>query len=533
MKLSAKMSLCTALTLICSVLIITGVSLTIFRQQLTRQAMESQEGRMKTFWELLRGKGQEFKVVDGNLLVGEYTINGNFELPDKLKDISGGVATVFMGDTRISTNVMKKDGGRAVGTKLQGKAYDAVIKDGKPYRGEADILGDKYFTAYDPIKNTQGEPIGVLFVGVKKSDYLAAFNKLLVIVSLVSVVAVVVAAGLVQIVIRGRMRKLEELNRIIGEAAAGNIAVRVEDRVQDEIGQLAGSVNKMLQEMSSTISRVVAAAGEVAAAAGNLNCTADQMAHGIELVAAQAGTIACASEEMAGTSNEIARNCSDAADGSRRANETAMAGAAVVTETVMMMSRIAEQVESSSTSIAGLGVRSDQIGAIVGTIEDIADQTNLLALNAAIEAARAGEQGRGFAVVADEVRALAERTTKATKEISGMIKAIQHETKAAVEAMEQGVLEVNAGTAEATKSCDALAEILDQIDSVTNQVHQIAAAAEQQNATSGEISANIQQITQVVQETAGGAQDSASAAARLATLAGDLQKLVKQFKIAS
>ena len=361
----------------------------------------------------------------------------------------------------------------------------------------------------------------------------ASFNGFGAVVIGVSAMVVMASALLGQLVMWRRLGKIQKMGAIIGEAASGNIAVRIEDPVQDEISDLGRSLNRMLQEMNGTISRVIAAAGQVASAAGDLNSNADQMAHGIELVAAQAGTIACASEEMAGTSNEIARNCGDAADGSRRANETAVAGAAVVSETVMMMSRIAQQVETSSASIAGLGVRSDQIGAIVGTIEDIADQTNLLALNAAIEAARAGEQGRGFAVVADEVRALAERTTKATKEISGMIKAIQHETKAAVEAMEQGVQEVNASTAEASKSCDALAEILDQIDSVTNQVHQIAAAAEQQNATSGEISANIQQITQVAQETAGGAQESAAAASRLATHADELQKLVRQFRLAS
>lgn len=348
----------------------------------------------------------------------------------------------------------------------------------------------------------------------------------------VAAIAVAASAVFIQSVVPRRLGKLAEFAAIIDEAATGNIAVRIENTGHDELGQLGESVNRMLQEMNGTISRVIDAAGQVATAARDLNSTSDQMAHGIELVAAQAGTIACASEEMAGTSNEIARNCSDAADGSRRANETAVTGAAVVSETVMMMSRIAEQVETSSASIAGLGVRSDQIGAIVGTIEDIADQTNLLALNAAIEAARAGEQGRGFAVVADEVRALAERTTKATKEISGMIKAIQHETKAAVEAMEQGVQEVNASTTEASKSCDAISEILSQIDEVTNQVHQIAAAAEQQNATSGEISSNIQQITQVVQETAGGAQESAAAAARLASLAGDLQNMVRQFRLA-
>ena len=205
----------------------------------------------------------------------------------------------------------------------------------------------------------------------------------------------------------------------------------------------------------------------------------------------------------------------------------------MVKETVVVMNRIADRVRESARTVESLGTRSDQIGAIVGTIEDIADQTNLLALNAAIEAARSGDQGRGFAVVADEVRALAERTSKATKEISEMIKAIQTETRQAVEAMEKGVNEVENGTAEAAKSGDALQDILIQINSFTMQVSQIATAAEQQMATTGEISSNMMQVTDLIHGVAKGAQDSASAASQLARLADEQEKLIGQFKLAN
>jgi methyl-accepting chemotaxis protein len=195
------------------------------------------------------------------------------------------------------------------------------------------------------------------------------------------------------------------------------------------------------------------------------------------------------------------------------------------------MNSIALRVKSSAKAVESLGSRSDQIGEIVGTIEDIADQTNLLALNAAIEAARAGEQGRGFAVVADEVRALAERTTRATKEISGMIKAIQHETKSAVIAMEEGVSEVAKGSDKAADSGRALEQILQQINDVNGQIHQVATAAEEQTATTSEISNNMMQITDVVAQTSRGAQESAAAANQLSVLAEDLKRIVSQFKI--
>jgi len=181
--------------------------------------------------------------------------------------------------------------------------------------------------------------------------------------------------------------------------------------------------------------------------------------------------------------------------------------------------------------VESLGTRSDQIGAIIGTIEDIADQTNLLALNAAIEAARAGEQGRGFAVVADEVRALAERTTRATKEIGEMIKAIQNETKGAVAVMEKGVQQVEAGTSEAAKSGKALQDILEQINNVAMQVNQIATAAEEQTATTREISNNIQQISDVVEMGAKGSLEISGASSNLSKLSVDLQDLVRKFRL--
>ena len=220
-----------------------------------------------------------------------------------------------------------------------------------------------------------------------------------------------------------------------------------------------------------------------------------------------------------------------AAEGAERANQAAEHGSEVVAKSITVMHRIAERVQSSATTVEALGRRSDEIGAIVGTIEDIADQTNLLALNAAIEAARAGEQGRGFAVVADEVRALAERTTRATREIGQMIKAIQQETKTAVSAMEEGVHEVEQGTEEAARSGEALRNIQDEINSLHMQVQQIATAAEEQTATTSEISNNIHNITNVAQSTVEGARKTSSAAQHLTRLSGELERLVGQFKL--
>ena len=311
----------------------------------------------------------------------------------------------------------------------------------------------------------------------------------------------------------------------------GDLTHRLEEDRKDEFGELAHWFNRFVDNIHGIISQVASNTSQVSAAASQLHSTAEQIATAAEEVACQTVTVATASEEMSATSNDIAHNCSLASEISGRANQTATGGSQVVQETLEGMQNIAERVQESARTVESLGARSDQIGAIVGTIEDIADQTNLLALNAAIEAARAGEQGRGFAVVADEVRALADRTTRATKEIGEMIKAIQRETAGAVGSMENGVREVEKGMESSRKSGEALQQIVDAIGEVSMQVHQIATAAEEQTAVTGEISSNIHQITDVVSDTARGAHETATAASQLSSLAGELQRLVGRFKL--
>lgn len=320
--------------------------------------------------------------------------------------------------------------------------------------------------------------------------------------------------------------KVDELGR--GE---GDLTQVIPVTSEDELGNLAVGINSLISKIHGIISQISYNAGALSTAADRLLTNSVKMSAGINEAVAQTDMVATASEEMAATSTDIARNCVGAAAESTRASNSSATGAKVVEATVGVMARIADKVRESAGTIESLGSRSDQIGEIIGTIEDIADQTNLLALNAAIEAARAGEQGRGFAVVADEVRALAERTTRATREIGEMIKVIQNETKSAVVSMEEGVREVELGTTETAKSGKALQDIMDEIGAVVMQVNQIATAAEEQTATTSEISSNIHQITAVVQEAARGAQESSGSANELAALANDLKRLVGQFKL--
>ena len=318
-----------------------------------------------------------------------------------------------------------------------------------------------------------------------------------------------------------------ELEEIAQQVAGGDLTVRL---VPGRTG-IYEAMRRMVDGLRQVMDQVNRSALEVSAAAIELHANATHTAQGSHEVVNQAGTVAVASEEMSSTSTDIARNCHLAADSSGRASASAQSGANIVRATVEGMNRIAEKVRSSAGVVERLGTRSDQIGEIVATIEDIADQTNLLALNAAIEAARAGEQGRGFAVVADEVRALAERTTKATREIGTMIKGIQQETRQAVRAMEEGVEEVERGTGDAARSGQALEEILTQIDEVTSQINQIATAAEEQTATTQEISNNIQEISDTVQVSARSAQEISGASSQLSRLSVEMQEMVQRFRL--
>jgi methyl-accepting chemotaxis protein len=248
-------------------------------------------------------------------------------------------------------------------------------------------------------------------------------------------------------------------------------------------------------------------------------------------VSQQASSVSVASEEMSVTSNEIACNCVHVATTTEQTSATARAGALVVNETVNGMMIISEHGRRTSKTIEALGASSEKIGDIVNTIEDIADQTNLLSLNAAIEAARAGEQGRGFAVVADEVRILAERTSRATRDIAVMIKTIQKENSTTVKAMQQWVNEIEQGVASSHKSGDALENILTQIGEVSMQVHQIATAANEQSSTTTEVARNLQQINEVVNYTAESAIKTADAASQLVQQAKELQQFVGRFKL--
>lgn len=328
---------------------------------------------------------------------------------------------------------------------------------------------------------------------------------------------------------RGLIAYMKDLAGAAESIAANDLTVRIEPKsARDALGNsfrtMTTSLTGMVRQLRDNATQLVSAANEVASAS-------EQMSRGAKGQTDQMAQVSSAIEEMTATIVETSKNAGEASEGARGAADTANTGGQVVSETIQGMQRIAEVVRESSESIGKLARSADQIGEITGVIDDIADQTNLLALNAAIEAARAGEQGRGFAVVADEVRKLAERTGKATGEITDMIKGIQDETKEAVHSMETGIQEVDTGRGMADKAGNSLTQIVSLSGSVMEMIQQIATASEEQSAAAEQISKNIEAVTSIARESASGAQQSAAAAEELNRQAEGMRQMVAQFKI--
>jgi methyl-accepting chemotaxis protein len=324
---------------------------------------------------------------------------------------------------------------------------------------------------------------------------------------------------------------IEKTVKAVGEATKGNLTMQIDVKSRDEIGEMGSGFNKFVDNLRRIMVHVAEDSDQISSASNKMQGAIEQVVTAFEQIATQINSIAVASEELSSTSSEIARNCSVAAESSEHSNNAVKAGGIVIDETVSIIKTIAQKVKGLSDVIQVFGTRSDQVGEVVRFINDIADQTNLLALNAAIEAARAGEQGRGFAVVADEVRKLAERTTEATREIAITINAMQSETKSIIESMDESLKEVEIGMEKASKSKEFLNDISNQIDTVNTQINQIAVAVDQESTTTNQTADNIQQVSHVMNNASQKVHETMPAALEVGRVAEALETMIKQFTI--
>lgn len=328
-------------------------------------------------------------------------------------------------------------------------------------------------------------------------------------------------------VIRPLSRAVDVSNAI----ANGDLTVKIASDSQDETGQLLHSMDNMTHNLKNLIAEMKSTSDNLASASEQLSASSEEMSKGVISQSDRSMQIASAAHEMSQTVVEIARNASNIAASATNTAKSAKEGETIVDKSVSEVKDIAATVSESSKVMVSLGERSKQIGDIIRVISEIADQTNLLALNAAIEAARAGEQGKGFAVVADEVRKLAERTAKATSEIVSMIGAIQDEVQKSVTSMNEVSKMVETGVEFSTQTGEALQKIVASVSDLQMMVQQIASATEEMSATSEQISGDIMTVANVSKETSTGSEHIAEASTEVARLASKLTEMGGQFKV--
>ena len=389
----------------------------------------------------------------------------------------------------------------------------------------------------DPAFQTASDAIDALTayqISIAQQQYEQSVKQAAVlrIAALATVSLGVLLAGLMGAVIgRSIHRGVVALEQGASKLAEGDLTANIPTVGNDELSRVGTSFNQMAQQLSDLISQVNAACSLVNQNAGALSRSSSQVAQSSSQQSLRAAEAAGSAEQFNNVFKEIAATSENIVSAVNNARELSKQGDKVVANVVQGIEKVAKTVNESAEAIADLGQRSNHIGQILSVIKDIANQTNLLALNAAIEAARAGEQGRGFAVVADEVRKLAERTAAATSEISGMVSGIQNDTGRAVVAMRQSSADVQAGVSLANQAGRALQEIAQSVEQVADMIGQIASATHEQSGTTEAFTLAIEEIAQMADENSRAIERGASASQEMVSCTQNLQHIVSRFRL--
>ncbi len=396
------------------------------------------------------------------------------------------------------------------------------------------VIGDTPVAIYtESVKDFSGNPTAILELIMDRSSYVQAHTdarNVTVIIGVVAIVVGLLVAWFIGRGISGRIKKTVLALNNIAEGE-GDLTQRLEETSNDELGELSKSFNQFVERVHEMVKHISSSTGQLGAAAEEMSAITESTNMGIQRQRSETEQVATAMNEMTSTVQEVARHASEAASSAHNADEETRHGHEVVQATVDAINALAGEINEASDVIQRLEEDSQSIGTVLDVIRGIAEQTNLLALNAAIEAARAGEQGRGFAVVADEVRTLASRTQQSTEEINDMIGRLQADAHEAVKAIEDSKKQAEVGVTSAQTAGSSLDTITSSITNINDMNMQIASAADEQSSVAEEINKNIISINDVAEESADAASQTSNASQEMAGLASDLQLLVSRFKI--
>ncbi len=349
--------------------------------------------------------------------------------------------------------------------------------------------------------------------------------------TLIAIFAVLAMCVIGYLIAFSIIRPLDKMRRTIEDIEQhSDLSLKLSDESNDEIGQMASAFNSMLNKFNSIIQRVSSTSIEISSVTNQMVTVTDATKLNMSQQRSDTDQLATAVTEMAATAQEVAGNAHQAADASQQAEENAIQGQQVIANTISSMNAIAGDIEEASKVIADLASDSDEIGTVLDVIKGIAEQTNLLALNAAIEAARAGEQGRGFAVVADEVRSLASRTQQSTEEIQTMIERLQAGASKAVKVTEAGLERTRESVSQSSGATDSLNVIITSVKKINDIIIQVSSAAEEQTNVAEEINQRIVSISQIAEKTDEGSKQTVECSENLSIQSADLNSVVNQFK---
>jgi methyl-accepting chemotaxis protein len=381
--------------------------------------------------------------------------------------------------------------------------------------------------AQDALRRAVADPASAQQVLARQEH---AYDRLTAVMLASMLLAVGVGGGVTVWILRRVGAAVANLENTARHAADGDLTTRAPEG-GDELGRIGAAFNRLSDSVREVMRGLAQSSSQLAAAAEELAATSEQASQGV--LQQQSGTdqVATAMNEMAASVQEVARNTTQAAIAARESDQLVKTGAQQVIESGAASKSLARDIEEAGSVIQKLADDSKNIGMVLEVIRGIAEQTNLLALNAAIEAARAGEQGRGFAVVADEVRTLASRTQQSTQEIQAMIVRLQSAATAAVDAMSRGLSQAHNSAEQVSKTGEALRAIAAAVTKITDMNVQIASAVEQQSTVAEDINRNITSISGIGEQTASGARQSVAASGELARLATDMQGVVARFKV--
>ena len=502
----------------------------------------------------------DWALKDGTLYKGEKQLDGADDVVDHFGSVNGGHVTIFKGDTRVATTVKNESGQRSVGTKASDAIIEAVLNKGASYTGVANVVGEEYHSAYEPLKDAGGKVIGMLFVGLSVHELDGIINDF-VLKMILTIVGVLILIGLISWVALSRaITPLIDVTAKLEDISHGDLrGADLEVTRSDEIGRLASSANEMKQRLKHLLTDVARSAEFVAASSEELTANSQQAAESVEVSATNTVKLSEGAEkqtqtvealetlvdEMTIKMGELLNAAEDMKAAVADCEQNTAIGRERSDHAIEQIKQIESQVQASADLVEGLGARSKEIGSIVETIGAIADQTNLLALNAAIEAARAGEHGRGFAVVADEVRKLAEQSREAASTIATLIGQIQSDTETAVQSIRKGNQSVGLGSASVMETGTAFGGIEEQIkrlrsniaksiehmEVVSDSSNMIQVSMEEINGLSRAAENEAQDVSAAAEEQSAVMREIAEASGKLAALAQDLQTEIQRFKV--